>query len=135
MINNLQIFCYSTKNQPKIKIKLKTKNISISAPLGTILFLIKIDIIFLGLLFVDFSLNKRIFVFEEMTKNHQFYFQSVDGGSDSPIIAKPQSYTKNNLMRNICSFKAVYCKPCLIAILAQFVSFHVCVSGQMKTYD
>ena len=41
---------------------------------------------------VDFSLNKRISTFEKMTKNQQFYFQSGDGGSDSPIIAKPQSY-------------------------------------------
>ena len=50
-------------------------------------------IIFLVLFLVNFSLNERISVFEEMTTNHQF--QSADGGSDSPIIAKPQSYIYN----------------------------------------
>ena len=46
---------------------------------------------------LKFVLNKRISAFATMTKNHQFYFQSADGGSDSPIFAKPQSYSSINV--------------------------------------
>ena len=53
---------------------------------------VEIDaILFLALPLVNFLLNKRISVLEEMTKNHQFYFPFADGGSDSPLLAKPQS--------------------------------------------
>ena len=59
----------------------------------------EIDTILSLILFlVGFSLNKRISAFEKMTKNHQFYFQSAEGGSDSPIIAKPQSYMLLNIV-------------------------------------
>ena len=32
-----------------------------------------------------------------MTKNHQFYIQSTDGGSDLLIIVKPQSHIKSKI--------------------------------------
>ena len=104
--NGLDILLFNKKST-------KNKTKSISAPFGAIISLILIDSIRIRLMMalkgaeidsvlflVDFLLNKRIPTLEKMTKNHQFYFQSATGGSDSPIIAKPQSYFSKLLTMN-----------------------------------
>ena len=72
------------------------------------LFLCIIDIF---LFLVDFSWNKRISVFEKVTKNHQFYFQFADGGLGSPIIAKVMWH----ICKDKCAGTASYFKRTLVA--------------------